>query len=803
MAIAELRHIAAPKPSRPQAGRDTGIDLVRAFCVLGVVVLHSLMVGVTVVGGNPVFANASDGSAWITPLSWVLQIMPLFFVIGGFAGYTSFIRSRQRGGTANAFVAARIHRLLLPAVCTVAVVGVSLTALLLSGVPGELVVIAGYRFGQPLWFLGVFLLCQTLLPALAVAHERAPWRTIALLVAAAIVIDALRITTGADAFGILNLAFVWLALQQLGFFLADGRISALARRTRAIIAGTAVTGLVLACITGVYSPDLIANINPPTTALLFVGVAHTMLMSLLRERLNTWSNSPFGSRLRGFVTPRAMTIYLWHMPILLAMAGISAMLSITTGIALPEPSSFAWWITRPLWLAVVFVLTAAVATVLASIEARPAPIPTDSSARLVAATAIGVSAVVGLLVLGATPLTTALAVVLMLSALRLARVRTIEGRGSDSVQPGSAPWPSRSAGIMASSTTTMANANTSGNASAPPPSVATPSPAMATATAEPVASEIDSADELNPAFPGAEYARVSTVSRGYSSPIPAPAKAQPRMMTNGLAPVSAVRITPTKAIRRSRMLISAMRLLPSTSPYRPWTAEPPAQANAESIKAIPAQVGVKPNSAMSRYGMYASAAKKPPATSPRTRMTLGSPGTDRNVPFGSRGTTAKPMTIRATSASGQPHADGTSADKPTATAPTATTMASSSRRVSPATLLGSPPPRSSARSRTAIRVNAITVRAATPRKAHRQSKNSAIAPARNGPIIAGITQAAAKAAKIRPCRCGGYSRETTTYSATVSPPAPSPCTSRPMTNCSIVNAKPEMRSPRMNNDTAA
>ena len=417
MAIADLRPVTRPAPA---PGRDTGIDLVRALCVLGVVVLHALMVGVTVTDAGPAFVNASEGSVWITPLSWILQVMPLFFVIGGFAGYTSYLRARQRGSTAKDFAAARIHRLLRPAICTIAIVGIALIALLLYGVPEELVAIAGYRFGQPLWFLGVFLLCQVLLPVLARAHEHAPWRSIGLLAAGAIAVDAIRAVTGIEAIGILNLALVWLTLQQLGFFLADGRITGLARRTRKNIGLAALAVLLLGVAVGAYSPDLIENINPPTTALLLVGVAHTMLMSLMRERLDGWSRSAFGTRLRGFVTPRAMTIYLWHMPVLLAMAGASVVFAVSTGVVLPDPSSAAWWMTRPLWLVTVFALTAGVARALARIEARPAPAATRSTARLVSAAALGIAAVVGLLAFPVTPVTAALAVAVMVVALRLA-----------------------------------------------------------------------------------------------------------------------------------------------------------------------------------------------------------------------------------------------------------------------------------------------------------------------------------------------------------------------------------------------
>ena len=420
MAIADLRPVRAGQ-QEPGSGRDTGIDLVRALCVVGVVVVHGMMVGVTMTDSGPLFANASEGSSWIVPFSWVMQVMPLFFVIGGFAGYTAFARMRARGGTSKDFVAARIHRLLLPAVVTIGLVGVGLATLTLHGVPGEFVEIAGYRFGQPLWFLGVFLLCQALLPVLVAAHERAPWITIGLLTAASAAVDAARISSGIELIGFLNLAFVWLALQQVGFFLADGRIGSLSQRARTVIAIAAVVALVLSFVSGVHSPDLIANINPPTTALLLVGVAHTMLMSLLREPLNRWSRTRIGTGLREFVTPKAMTIYLWHMPVLLAMAGVSAIFAVTTGIALPEPNSIEWFQTRPLWLLTAFALVAAVAWPLAQIEARRAPIPTGSAARLAAATTIGVSAVIGLLVLGATPLTTTLAVLAVIVSLRLAR----------------------------------------------------------------------------------------------------------------------------------------------------------------------------------------------------------------------------------------------------------------------------------------------------------------------------------------------------------------------------------------------
>lgn len=115
--------------------RDTGIDLVRAFCVVVVVLLHALMAGVTVSEAGPEFVNTAEGAPWFAPLTWVVQVMPLFFVVGGFAGSIAYRRLRERGGTPVTFVVGRVHRLLLPAVYSIGTAGVGLAVLAASGIP--------------------------------------------------------------------------------------------------------------------------------------------------------------------------------------------------------------------------------------------------------------------------------------------------------------------------------------------------------------------------------------------------------------------------------------------------------------------------------------------------------------------------------------------------------------------------------------------------------------------------------------------------------------------------------------------
>jgi len=400
--------------------RDAGIDLARVLCVLAVLLLHGLQVAVTVDGAGPVLEYATRGAAWYAPVTWFLQVMPLFFVIGGFAGLLAHRRSTGRGGTAAAFMAGRVHRLLLPAVVTVGAVGAGLAALSAAGLPVDLIREISLRYSEPLWFLGVFLAVQALLPVMVGLHMRAPRGTLTTLATAAAGVDVLRLLCGIDAFGYANLAFVWLALQQLGFFLADGELERMPARWRAGIGGAALGLLALSITLGVHSPDLIAHLNPPTTALLLLGLAQTMLLTLVRGRLRSLAERPRVGALTAFVTARTMTIYLWNLPVLLLMAGASAHVALLGTMTLPEPSSPGWWLTRPAWLAVSVLLTFGVGAMLGGVE-RCAPRELTTRPReALRGVLLGVGAVLLLLIVGTRPLTVTVAVLLMVLALRQA-----------------------------------------------------------------------------------------------------------------------------------------------------------------------------------------------------------------------------------------------------------------------------------------------------------------------------------------------------------------------------------------------
>lgn len=348
---------AEAAPSIDLAKRDLTLDLARVFAVLLVVVIHLLEVGVGTGPHGLTITRPLEHEPWFNALTWVFQIMPLFFVVGGFASLTAWRSLSRRGGSGADFVKNRLLRLAQPAfplfVFYVVVVG----AATLIGVDPKLLGPVVLGAGSPLWFLAAYGLCQAVVPFAVHWHLRAPKRTLIVLLAGAIIVDAARFATGNNVVGLLNLFFVWVLIQQFGFWYADGWFD---RRTwwqLLIVALASWATLFPLTIWGPYSPDMLTDLNPPTVPLIALGLSQACVLRLLRPALARLMATR-GARATVFVIgSRLMTIYLWHLPIIIILAGVALLIP----GASPEPGSAAWWWSRiPIYalvLALLFVLS--------------------------------------------------------------------------------------------------------------------------------------------------------------------------------------------------------------------------------------------------------------------------------------------------------------------------------------------------------------------------------------------------------------------------------------------------------------
>lgn len=354
--------VATRSSSIDLSKRDLTLDIARVFCVLMVVAIHLLMVGVGVAPDGQLVAQSPTESPlgsqpWFAGVTWAGQIMPLFFVVGGFAAITAWRSLVRRGGTGADYVRGRVLRLAQPALPLYIFYAVVIGAATLLAVAPELLDLAVQGAASPLWFLAAYTLCQAFVPMMVGWHVRAPRATVAVLLAGAILVDALRFSTGIQQIGLANLFFVWLLVQQIGFWYADGWFARRRWWQLVVIAAIAYASLVPMTFAGPYSFDMLTNLNPPTLPLVALAVAQACVLRLLRPALAALMNTHAARAVVFVVGSRLMTIYLWHLPIILILTGASLLIP---GAA-PFPGSAEWWWSRPLLyiavLAAVFALS--------------------------------------------------------------------------------------------------------------------------------------------------------------------------------------------------------------------------------------------------------------------------------------------------------------------------------------------------------------------------------------------------------------------------------------------------------------
>src|SRR5687768_15905741 len=110
MKAASLQDLAVATP----ATRDRYVDFLRALSIAVVVFGHWLVAIVYMRGWELSGASALDEVPAARLLTWVLQVMPLFFFVGGFSNLTSWRATKRKGGDYFAFVTGRVERLMRP-----------------------------------------------------------------------------------------------------------------------------------------------------------------------------------------------------------------------------------------------------------------------------------------------------------------------------------------------------------------------------------------------------------------------------------------------------------------------------------------------------------------------------------------------------------------------------------------------------------------------------------------------------------------------------------------------------------------
>jgi len=337
----------------PQS-RDRYADFLRAFSIIVVVLGHWLSAivikderGIKVYNAVGIFPGM-----WI--VTWILQVMPLFFFVGGFSNARTINSITKRNEPLGVFYKKRTIRLLKPTSLFL-MVWIIIIALIILFIPDwrkyQSAVIATVG---PLWFLGVYLLITILAPFMLKLHKNYRIKIPLILLFLAAVVDIIRFGFGIFWVAWFNVAFIWFFVHQLGFFYEDGTLIGLSEMKKFFISIIGLAGLIIFTNIGIYPKSMIgtgleriSNMNPPTICIAMLSLWLVGLAMLFRKKINQWLNRDFPWFLTILANRTIMTIYLWH----LTAYAIVYLLLYQIGFGLhPLNNAGRWWLERPLWI---------------------------------------------------------------------------------------------------------------------------------------------------------------------------------------------------------------------------------------------------------------------------------------------------------------------------------------------------------------------------------------------------------------------------------------------------------------------
>ncbi|MCI0543628.1 MAG: acyltransferase, partial [Actinobacteria bacterium] len=120
----------------------------------------------------------------------------------------------------------------------------------------------------------------------------------------------------------------------------------------------------------------LTNSYPPRVTLAFLGMFQAGLVLVAEPLLRRWMNRAGSWAFVVGVSAQIMTIYLWHLTAMVVAIGLG-LLAGGFGFGV-DPLSALWWWTRPIWFALLIVLTGVLVTLFSRFErpvndVQPAP----------------------------------------------------------------------------------------------------------------------------------------------------------------------------------------------------------------------------------------------------------------------------------------------------------------------------------------------------------------------------------------------------------------------------------------------
>jgi hypothetical protein len=390
--------IAAWEMARGLAGktpitRHRGIDFLRAASILVVVLGHWMMAAPWVDTHGAHIEHMLGDQEWTQWLTWGLQVMPVFFFVGGYSNAISWAAACRRNQPWQLWLASRLGRLLKPVLPLLLFwVGAGAIAVL-AGVPSPMIEVGSQIALVPTWFLAVYAMVILLVPLASAAWKRFGMASIWVPIATAALVDLAYFRFDLHGFGWVNYLFVWGSIHQLGFAWHDGRCGSKALAALCCFGGLAMLAAMTELgpwprsLVGVPG-DEVSNTTPPHLPILALAAFQFGAARLFEKPLRKWLEGETAWAATVLINSMIMTTFLWHSTVMMLLFGASILLG---GIGLHAlPGTTDWWLFKGAWIGVFVLVLVPVVALASRWERRP----------LAGVPASGVRQIVGTLIIG-------------------------------------------------------------------------------------------------------------------------------------------------------------------------------------------------------------------------------------------------------------------------------------------------------------------------------------------------------------------------------------------------------------------
>jgi len=351
--------------------RNRYVDLLRALSISIVVLGHWIMAAPSWVNEAPQLDHLFAVQPWSRWLTWLFQVMPVFFFVGGFSNGVSWDGAKAKGQSYAAWLETRLRRLLGPTIPLILLWFVLGVVAYTLGV-GKTKLLYGSQISLvPVWFLAIYFFIVMLVPLSRLLWHRFGFFSVSIPLLLAAVGDYLFFNSTSQWLSWLNYLFVWGAVHQLGYAWREERLG----NIPALLFLFAVAFISLIVLTqfGPYPTSLVghagqvmSNTTPPKLPLVALGLSQIALLMVLERPIRRWLDKPNVWTSTVLINGLIMPIFLWHSTVMMLVIGAGFWL--LPQVFSTEIGTATWWALKPLWILFYFAVLMAVLPVFIKLE---------------------------------------------------------------------------------------------------------------------------------------------------------------------------------------------------------------------------------------------------------------------------------------------------------------------------------------------------------------------------------------------------------------------------------------------------